>query len=131
MWCDARRNGWVIESDQAANYKGRSAIEQLKSFTRALETKSQLKFEKDTNGKSVLQYTSIHGSKFTLKHRELTEALDSQHVVDEQPINHSIFGPGSKHHGLHSIISPKSSLSLVQNSISNTILRIGKQNNAN
>lgn len=66
LWCEARRNGWVLETSELAPFAGGGVDAELNRFAEAVLSKTKLDAGAMENANPVLRYQSLSGRKLEL-----------------------------------------------------------------
>ncbi len=91
LWCDARKNGWILETSELKPYAGGDVTTELARF--ASDVLKKLKIDADGIESKVprLRYTSIAGHTLDITFTPFKTAYKDQHKIDGAPVDYRAF----------------------------------------
>ncbi len=88
LWCEARKNGWVLETSELSAYAGGGVDAELSRFAQAVLAKTRLE-SADLDGPAPhLVYTSLTGKKLDFTWIAHNEPYVGQSKVDGKPLEY-------------------------------------------
>lgn len=91
LWCDARKNGWILETSEAKPYAGGDATMELARFASDVMKKSKIDSSEIDSNVPRLRYTSITGHTLDLTFTPFKTKYAGQRKVDGSPVDYSSY----------------------------------------
>lgn len=91
LWCDARKNGWILETSEVAPYAGGEPVAELARFASDVLKKTSI----DASGLDAktprLRYTSLTGHTLDIVYMPHAIPYTNQHQIDGKPVDYRAF----------------------------------------
>jgi hypothetical protein len=85
LWCDARKNGWVLETSELVPFAGGGVDAELNRFAEAVLTKTRFTFDPDS---VRVIYRSLTGRTLDLTWLPHKARYTGQSAIDGQPVDY-------------------------------------------
>ncbi|MCU0795790.1 MAG: hypothetical protein MUF31_07615 [Akkermansiaceae bacterium] len=86
LWCEARRNGWILETAPLASYAGGGVDAELDRFARAVLEKTRIKTDGIDSPSPTLAYRNLEGDVLEFRWQAHAEAYADHMKVNGKPI---------------------------------------------
>lgn len=91
LWCEARRNGWILETSEVTPYAGGGVSMELARFASDVLKKSKTDASQLDAKPPRLRYTSITGHTLDLTFTPFGTPYRDQHKVDGAPVDYRAY----------------------------------------
>ncbi len=85
LWCDARRNGWILETAPLAPFAGDTRAAELEAFAAAVLAKTSIRAAGVDAPQPVLEYRNLAGREMVFRWQPHGEPYAAHQVIDGEP----------------------------------------------
>jgi hypothetical protein len=86
LWCEARQNGWVLETAPLADFAGGGVDAELERFATAVMEKTRLKTDAVDSPVPMLAYRTLKGDILEFRWQPHAETYDGHQRVNGRPV---------------------------------------------
>jgi hypothetical protein len=89
LWCDARRNGWILETSELKPFAGGGVDAELDRFAKAVISRTKLNASRIDEEVPSFAYRTLAGATMEFRWQPHKEPYKDQMKVDGQPLEFS------------------------------------------